>query len=82
MRIPFYVADIEILYLTLKHCRACVWKIRYEGVCREANTAQGEAKCCICFETPPVLYFSYIQARRCFKCYIVLPGCLAPSVFL
>ena len=61
--------------LELKHCRACVRKIQYEGVCREANTARGEAKCCICLETPPrLLYFSYTQARRCFKCYIVLPG--------
>ena len=25
-------------------------------------------------DTPRVLYFSYTQARRCFKCYIVLPG--------
>ena len=24
-------------------------------------------------DTPQVLYFSYTQARRCFKCYIVLP---------
>ena len=62
--------------LELKHRCACVRKIQYEGVCREANTARGEAECCISLETPPggVLYFSYIQARRCFKCYIVLPG--------
>ena len=38
--------------LELKHRRAYVWKIQYEGVCREANTARGEAKCCICLETP------------------------------
>ena len=25
-------------------------------------------------DTPRVLYFSYTQARRCFKCYIVLLG--------
>ena len=25
-------------------------------------------------DTPQVLYFSYTQARQCFKCYIVLPG--------
>ena len=25
-------------------------------------------------DTPRVLYFSYTQARWCFKCYIVLPG--------
>ena len=25
---------------------------------------------------PRVLYCSYTQARRCFKCYIVLPGCV------
>ena len=25
-------------------------------------------------DTPRVLYFSYTQARRCFKCYTVLPG--------
>ena len=25
-------------------------------------------------DTPRVLHFSYTQARRCFKCYIVLPG--------
>ena len=25
-------------------------------------------------DTPRVLYFSYTQARRCFKCYIVLAG--------
>ena len=29
-----------------------------QGVCRETNTAQGDAECCICLETPPrVLYF-------------------------
>ena len=27
-------------------------------------------------DTPRVLYFSYTQARRCFKCYIVLSGCI------
>ena len=42
-----------VLMLELKHHRACVWKIQYEGVCREANTARGKAKCCICLETPP-----------------------------
>ena len=26
-----------------------------------------------------VLYFSYTQARRCFKCYIVLPGSIWPG---
>ena len=25
-------------------------------------------------DTPRVLYFSYTQARQCFKCYIVHPG--------
>ena len=35
------------------HCHVCVRKIQYEGVCREANTAQGKAECCICLETPP-----------------------------
>ena len=25
-------------------------------------------------DTPQELYFSYIQERRCFKCYIELPG--------
>ena len=25
-------------------------------------------------DTPRVLYFSYTQARQCFRCYIVLPG--------
>ena len=39
--------------LELKHHRACVQKIQYEGVCLEANTARGEAECCICLETPP-----------------------------
>ena len=39
--------------LELKHRHVCVRKIQYEGVCREANTTQGEAKCCICLETPP-----------------------------
>ena len=42
--------------LELKHRRACVRKIQYEGVCREANTARGEAECCICLETPPECY--------------------------
>ena len=32
---------------------------------------QHEAKLSAVFR---VLYFSYTQARRCFKCYIVLPG--------
>ena len=39
--------------LELKHHRACVWKIQYEGVGREANTARDKAECCICLETPP-----------------------------
>ena len=39
--------------LELKHRCTCVHKIQYEGVCREANTARGEAECCICLETPP-----------------------------
>ena len=37
----------------LKQHHVCVRKIQYEGVCQEANTARGEAKCCICLETPP-----------------------------
>ena len=33
-------------------------------------------------DTPRVLYFSYTQARRCFKCYIVLPGqCWLGAIF-
>ena len=61
--------------LELKHRRACVRKIQYEGVCREVNTAQGKAKCCICLKTPPeYCIFLYTQARWRFKCYIVLPG--------
>ena len=33
-------------------------KIQHEGWGRVANTARGEAECCICHETPPrVLYF-------------------------
>ena len=39
--------------LELKHHHACVRKKRYERVFQEANTAQGEAECCICLETPP-----------------------------
>ena len=39
--------------LELKDRRACVRKIQYEGMCQEANTARGEAECCICLETPP-----------------------------
>ena len=39
--------------LELKHRCACVQKIQYKGVCREANTARGKAECCICLETPP-----------------------------
>ena len=37
---------------------------------------QHEAKPSAVFASrhPRVLYFSYTQARRCFKCYIVLPG--------
>ena len=34
-------------------------EIQYEGVCREANTARGEAKCCICLETSPSTVFLY-----------------------
>ena len=33
-------------------------------------------------DTPQVLYFLYTQAKRCFKCYIVLLGHLARSNFL
>ena len=62
--------------LELKHCHACVRKIQYEGVCREANTARGKAECCICLETHPEYCIFRTQARRCFKCYIVLPGCI------
>ena len=29
-----------------------------------------------------LIFFSYTQARQCFKCYIVLPGRLARSIFL
>ena len=39
--------------VVLKHRHACVRKIQYEGVSREANTARGKAECCICLETPP-----------------------------
>ena len=61
----------------------CVWKIQYEGVCREANTARGEAECCISLETPPeycmfhthkqggvltvILYFLVIWLRAIFS---------------
>ena len=39
--------------LELKHRRACVQKIQYDGVCREANATQGKAECYICLNTPP-----------------------------
>ena len=54
------------------------------GVCQEANTARGEAECCICLETPPsavffihtsigsalsvILYFLVIWLRAIFSC--------------
>ena len=69
-----YSSLFQYFLLELKHRRACVWKIQYEGVYREANTARGEAEYCSCLETPPEYCFLYTQARRCFKCYIVLPG--------
>ena len=63
--------------LELKHCRTCVRKIQYDGVCREANTAQGEAKCCICLKTPPahkqgsalnvILYFLVVWLGEIFS---------------
>ena len=51
--------------------------------CREANTARGEAECCICLETPPeCCIFHTHKHRRCYNCYTVLPGHLAWSDFL
>ena len=48
----------------LKHCHEFAWKIQHEGACREINTAQGEAECCIYLETQTrVLYFSYTRAQ-------------------
>ena len=39
------------------HRHVCVWKIQHGGACREANTARGEAECCICLETPQSAVF-------------------------
>ena len=66
-----------VLYkLELKHRCACVRKIQYEGVCQEANTARGEAKCCICLETPPeyCIFRTHKQGGALSDNYIVLPG--------
>ena len=35
----------------------CIRKIQHQGACREANTARGEAECCICLETPSSAVF-------------------------
>ena len=74
---------IKRFKLELKYCRACVRKIQYEGVCREANTTRGKAECCICLETPPeccifhthkqggvlsvILYFLVVWLRAIFS---------------
>ena len=36
-------------------------KIQHEGWGRVANTAQGEAECCICNETPPLVLYFIVQ---------------------
>jgi len=55
--------------LELKQHRMCVWKIQQEGTCREVNTVQGKAECCICLETPTqLLYFSYTQNCKKLRC--------------
>ena len=48
-----------VLYILVKApLRVLYDKIQHEGWGRVANTARGEAECCICHETPPrVLYF-------------------------
>ena len=53
----FFPLSHVLLMLELKHCHACVWKIQHKGACREANTARGEAKCCICLEIPQSAVF-------------------------
>ena len=65
-----------VCMLELKHRHACVRKIQYEGVCREANTAQGKAKCCFCLETPPkyCIFRTRKQGGALSDNYIVLPG--------
>ena len=48
---------------------------KYSGRRLVERLIQYEAKPSAVFASrhPRVLYFSYTQARRCFKCYIVLP---------
>ena len=68
--------------LELKHHCECVWKIQHEGVCGEANTAQGKAECCICLETSPKCCIFHTHKHRWyFNCYIVLPGRLIRVIF-
>ena len=70
-------------YVIVKAPPCVCTEIQHEGVCQEANTGRGEAKCCICLETPPeCCIFHTHKPRQCFKCYIVLPGHLARSDFL
>ena len=41
-----------------------------QGSCQEANTAQGEAECCICLETHPLSdVFCVHKHRQCCKCF-------------
>ena len=49
---------IHILAIVKAPLRVLYDKIQHEGWGLVANTARGEAECCICHETPPrVLYF-------------------------
>ena len=43
--------------LELKRRCVCVRKIQYEGVCREANTAQGEPSAVLASRHPPSTVF-------------------------
>ncbi len=66
------VSSITILddecKLLLKHRRESVWKRLFEGSGREANTAQGEAECCIRPQDhSPSTNFPYRRTGRCFN---------------
>ena len=64
---------IEEYICYLKHCHESVLEIQHDEACREINTTQGEAECCVYLETLPECCISHTdELRQCFKCYIVL----------
>ena len=56
------------MYVCIKAPPRVCMKNTARGMCRETNTARGEAECCICLETPPeCCIFQTDKRRRCFN---------------